>query len=161
MASSLGPWHSNEASCRNSSREIMRTPRSLICSCWLKRSVLKWIVHGKRMAQFFTSAANRFQYLIGLAVGNRSDLVNGKSLNRVQDKGFAVRAACSLQCELHERDHFIGVRNFLWGCGSLISNGALGRHGFIRLMKLEAGLVTGPLLALAPQSLQVDIGLGL
>src|SRR5437667_11899931 len=28
-------------------------------------------------------------------------------------------------------------------------------------MKLQAGLVTGPLIALAPQSLQMDIGLGL
>src|SRR6266568_2475577 len=107
MASSLGPWHSNEASFRSSSREIMSTPK-LICSCWLKRSVLKWIVHGKGKAQFFASATNRFQDLIGLAVGNRSDLVNGKSLNRVQDEGFAIGAACSLECELHQRDHFIG-----------------------------------------------------
>src|SRR5689334_16456490 len=102
MASSLGPWHSNEASCRSSSREIMRNTPKLICSCWLKWSVLKWIVHGKRKAQFFASVTNRFQDLIRLAVGNRSDLVNGKTLNRVQDKSLAVRAACSLQCELHQ-----------------------------------------------------------
>ena len=73
--------------------------------------------------------------------GDGSNFAEGKALDTIKEKSFAVSAVGAAECGLHQGDHFVRVRSLFRSGYAAIGDGAFARPALIGLMELQRGFV--------------------
>ena len=96
---------------------------------------------GRRVANAIARPLHGFAHGLRMPAGDGGNFVEGKALDTVEEKRFAVGAVGAAECGLHQGNYFIGVGGLFRSGLAAVGDGAFAGPTLVGLMELQPRFV--------------------